>query len=230
MPLKITDENITLLMDTYGMRLLYYAGRLCSCVAENGGQPRANCGCDLGYWYEETPEEFYGIKTNYSYKFINTPQGRIFDGGARFTIPKFYNGKEQIVYSKITHGDIIVIPSKVRRETEILRKGVRDKLYSFDVKKIWVISQEGKVYKPNVDYTLNGREIAWFGDMPNDGEYYTVEYSCSQQFKVWDIGANSRGGDEENLPIVLNTVIRRFTENKEENSIDSVKFSERLLP
>lgn len=229
MPLKIIDENIELLMDTYAIRLLYYAGRLCSCIAENGGRPRAECGCDLGYWYENAYEEVYGIRTNYSYQFVNSSEGRIYNGGARFTIPKYYNNKEQLVYSKITHGDIIVVPSKVRRETEILRKGIKDKLYSFDVKNVWSVSKEGIVYRPQIDYVLDDRQIIWVGNSPNEGEYYIVEYSCSQQFKVWDVGANSRGGDNENLPIVLNTVIRRFTENAEGNSIDDIVIPEKIF-
>jgi len=228
--LKITDQNITLLMDIYAMQLRYYAGRLCSCVGENGGQPKVDCGCDLGFYYDD-PITIYGIRTGFDYKFLNSPEGRIFDGGARFIIPKYYNGIEQPAYYRIMHGDIISIPNKYRRETEILRKGVRDTLYAFDVNRVFSVSRANKIYREGTDYIVNGRNIIWLnnGDKPKDGEYYSVEYSCSQQFKVWNAGANSRGTTEDELPINVMCVIRRYVDNQHTNPVDNFNYQEQIF-
>lgn len=229
MSLKITDPNLTLLMDTYAQPLTYYAGRLCSCVASNGGRPKIGCGCDLGFYYDE-PETIYGIRTNFDYKFSQTPHGRIYNGGAKFIIPKYYQGKEQKAFHRIMQGDIIVI-DKPRRDTEILKKGIRDYLYAFDVKEIFVVSKEGTIYRPNIDYILNGKTIVWQtgGNAPMQGENYSVEYSCKQQFKVWDNGANSRGTDQEELPLNVLCVLRRYVETDETNILDSFTFQQEIF-
>ena len=231
MPLKITDPNLTLLMDTYGMTLKYYAGRLCSCIADNNGQPRVGCGCNLGYYYDSPPDTVHAVRSNYSYKFTNSPNGRVFDGGAKFTIPPAFEGVPQRVHSRIARGDVLVVSNKVRRETEFLTKGTRDTLYAFDVQEIMVVSQEGLIYTPTVDYTVSDRTINWVigGTAPADGTSYGVEYTCQQQFKVWDNGANSRGTDEDNLAIMIPCVLRRFVPSEQPNALDTFSTNDNIF-
>jgi len=62
MPFKILTEQMNLVMDTYGTPLRYYQGRLCSCVAENGGSFDPKCKCNQGYYYKNAVE-IYGTKT-----------------------------------------------------------------------------------------------------------------------------------------------------------------------
>lgn len=230
MPLQITDPDLTLVMDIYGRELKYYAGRLCSCVAENGGRPKIGCGCNLGFWYSE-PETIYGIRTNFNYKFTSTPHGRIYDGGAKFTIPKHYQEVEQKAFYRIAQGDIIVVENTQRRDTELLKKGVRDTLYTFDVQVVFAVSQKEKVFELGVDYEVNDRTIVWLpnGDSPADGEDYAVEYACKQQFKVWENGANARGTAEDDLPINLLCVLRRYVETEEVNPLDNFNTQEKLF-
>lgn len=232
MSLKITDPNITLLMDTYGMPLKYYSGRLCSCVTENGGIPKIGCGCNLGFWYGAS-EDVYGIRTSIDYKYLNTPQGRIYDGGAKFTIPKFYNDVEQLAFKKLAHGDVVVVTGKSRRDTDILTRGTRDYLFAFDVKEILTVSQQNKIYVQGQDFSLTGRAINWLSgegaEAPADGTTYAVEFICEQQYKVWDAGAKERGTDAEELPKAVLCVLRRFVEQENANPIDSLDFQEKIF-
>lgn len=229
MPLKITDNNFTRVMDIYGQRLKYYPGRLCSCVRENNGIPKVECGCNLGYWYE-APETCYGVRQQVNWKYLNTPQGRIFDGGAQFTIPKFYQGVEQSAWKRLAHGDIIVVDNKVRRETDILRKGVRDYLYSFDIQEILTVSKQNTLYVKDVDFTISGNTISWIngGNKPAEEEYYSVEFLCKQQFKVWEMGAQDRGTTEDELPRKILTVVRRYVDTETENPMDSFDYAQNI--
>ena len=228
MPLKITDTNITQLMDIYGQELKYYAGRLCSCVMENNGIPKKDCGCNLGFWYDE-PETIHGIRQNINWKYLNTPQGRILDGGAQFTIPKYYNGVEQKAWTKLAHGDIISVVEKFRRDTDILLKGVRDYLYAFDVIEIISVSQKNVIFEKDVDYIIDGNTIKWIGNAPADGEYYSVEFTCTQQFKVWDTGAQDRGTDADELPRKIITAIRRYVDTENYNVLDEYNTAQNLF-
>lgn len=212
MPL-ITDPNINLSMQSKGQPLKYYSARMCSCIAENSGYPKPECGCILGYWYDDEPELIHGIRTSVEKKYLNQNFGRLFDGGAKFIIPKFHNGKEQEAWLKLAHGDVIVVEGRYRRESDILRRGVRDKLFAFDVGEIISVSKEGKIYKEGEDYTVNGVEIVWQenGESPEINEYYSVEFTCMYQYKAWDTGAKDRGNENTDLPRLINCTIRRYS-------------------
>lgn len=226
--LRVIDPNVRDTMSIYAQELKYYSGRVCSCVSENNGIPDVRCGCVLGYWYE-APETIHGIRTSVSYKFTNTPQGRIYDGGAQFTIPKYHKTVLQNAHKKLSHGDIIVVPNKTRRETDILTKGVRDKILAFDVKEIISVSRQATVYVNGEDYTINDTTIVWEedGNSPADGESYTVEFICSQQYKVWEAGARDRGTDEEELPRMVVCVLRRYV-TQSVNTFDEIDLQQSL--
>ncbi len=229
MSFRVIDPDFTDVMSIYSQKLKYYPGRLCSCVGENNGVPKPDCGCNLGYWYG-MPEDIIGIRQSVSYRYLNTPQGRIFDGGAQFTIPRNGNGTNQKAYITLAHGDIISVEGKYRRDTDILRKGIRDKLNAFDIIEVVSIAQKGTVYIAGQDFELNGTEIIWeqTGNKPAEGSYYTVEFTCNQQYKVWEVGAKDRGTTEDQLPRLIICVLRRFA-NQESNPIDSFEVTKDIF-
>lgn len=151
--LKIIDENIVRSLRRFGQTVKHYPGTLCSCIGENNGVPKLNHTCNQGYYYD-APETIIAIRTAISYKYLNTPQGVIYDGGATFTIPRLNLSRvEQKAYSIITHGDILVCTNKTRRDTDILKRGVRDFIYAFDVTEILGIYRNGIKYD-STDYTV----------------------------------------------------------------------------
>jgi len=230
MPLRITDTNFEAVMSIYGTPLKYYPSRLCSCVAENGGLPKIGCSCILGYYYE-TAQDIQGVRQRVSYKRTNSPSGVIFDGGAQFSIPKFVDSIEQPVWKRLAKGDVISVVDKFRRETEILKKGVHDKLFAFDVTEIISVTQKNNVvYVQGRDFDLVGATIAWRNDAtitPAELSDYVVEYTCNQQYVVWEDGAKDRGTIAEDLPRLVLCVLRRYI-SKDTNPIDSIPYSQDL--
>ena len=144
--LRVIDENIVRSLRRFGQTVKHYPGTLCSCIGENNGVPLLNHTCNQGYYYG-APETIIAIRTAISYKYLNSPQGVIYDGGATFTIPRLnLSGAVQNAYSIITHGDILVCDNKTRRDTDILKRGVRDFIYAFDVTEILGIYLNGVKY------------------------------------------------------------------------------------
>lgn len=227
MPLRITDQNFSRTTEVYRQTVRYYAGSLCSCIAENNGVPALDCDCILGYRYPETPEIITAIRQNVDLKILKLPSGRIYDGGASFTIPKSFNGREQNAWRTLAHGDIIALENKQRRDTDILRKGSRDKLLAFDVKEILSVSSRSVKFIEGADYTVQGTNIIWDPDsenQPSEGDYYAVEFICNQQYKVWEMGGKERGTDGDELPKRVNCILRRYIETAESNPLDKVDY------
>lgn len=227
MPFKILTSSMPLVMDTYGTPLKYYQGRLCSCVAENGGSPDPKCRCNQGFYYK-TAVTIYGTKTNVSSKYLRTSYGRIFDGGAQISIPKHYNGNEQEVHTTLGHGDIIVDPNKNRRDTDILIKGIRDFIFAFDIKSILSIYAKEKEYINGVDFTIIENEsvagklttIIWEDTADiQEGEYYTVEFICNEQYRVYEDGGTRRGVEDTDLPRKVICTLRRYAETEKDSGV-----------
>lgn len=228
--LKIIDENITRSLRRFGQTVKHYPGTLCSCIGANNGVPLLNHTCNQGYYYG-TPETIIAIRTAISHKYLNTPQGVIYDGGATFTIPRLNLSKvEQRAYSIITHGDILVCDNKTRRDTDILKRGVRDFIYAFDVTEILGIYLNGVKYA-TTDYTVTEADsiagklmtIVWGTNKgPAIDASYSVEFIAKQQFKVWEDAGSDRGTDVNRLPKKMLTVLRRFV-SPVTNNIDTVE-------
>lgn len=232
MSLQVINRNIPNLLKRFGQTIKHYPSRICSCVAENNGMPKLNHTCMYGFYFDE-PETVIGIRTQVSYKYLNQPHGRIYNGGATFTIPKFnLQGVEQKAWTKIAHGDILVLDNKTRRDTDILIRGVRDYLFAFDVIEVLSISRNNVKYTAGTDYTVTeGSSVAagklttinWqTGKGPENGDTFTVEFTCKQQFKIWEDGGQDRGTDEDELPKKVVAVLRRFV-NPEPQEINTIE-------
>lgn len=234
MGLRVIDSRIRNLLSRFGQTYKYYPARLCNCVEDNNGSFLPNHTCNHGFYFG-SPETISVIKTQFNEKFLNSQQGVIFQGGAQFTVPKFdLGGVEQRAWTTLAHGDVLASLTKIRRNTDILRRGVRDKIYAFDVKDILTVSQGTTIYVSGVDYEASEQTfdagkltvISWLLDEhsnqlgPANSETYAVEFTCLHQFKVWDEAAMDRGTDTDELPRKIKCVLRRFT-NPEKTAYDA---------
>ena len=227
MPLKTIDKDIRKLMKRFGTSASWYPSRLCSCVGRNNGSFELGHTCNQGFYYA-TPVTVQLIRTQISQRTLNSPQGRIFNGGATFTIPKNVNGIEQRIWEEIAHGDIIVIPNKSRRDTDILLRGVRDKLQAFDVSKILNVYKDETQYLEGTDFNVSGNDIVWVDTKgPGDGENYSVEFLCSHQYRIWEDAATSRGTSEDDLPKRVQSILRRYV-NPATNVMDTYNFEQEI--
>lgn len=228
MSLRVIDSSVRKLLQRFGQTCKYYPARLCSCVEENNGNYLPNHTCNHGFYFGSA-QTISVIKTQFSEKLLNSPQGVIFQGGAQFTIPKHnLAGVEQPAWKTIAHGDVLASLTKTRRDTDILLRGIRDKIYAFDVKEVLTVSRGAVVYTPTIDYTVSEQTfdagkltvINWVaGRGPAQGETYSVEFIALHQFKVWDEAAMDRGTDTDDLPRRIKCVLRRFL-NPEKTAYD----------
>lgn len=233
MPVTVIDSNIKRLMAKFRLDVDWYEGRLCSCVGENNGIPRTDHNCNVGFYYG-SPVTIQAIRTQVSPRYTNTPHGRIFDGGATFIIPKFIGNVEQTAYDRISFGDILVEKNRIKRNTDILTRGIRDSIFAFDVTNILSVYALNVRYLPGEDFTTTivssvaGKltTIVWeTGKGPASGEKYTVEFICAQQFRVWEDAGTDRGTSGDYFPKKIVCVARRFV-NPEAIDIKQIEVKE----
>jgi hypothetical protein len=182
--LSIIDKNITRSIKKFGQTVKWYPSRLCSCVGKDG-VPQLNHTCNMGFYYDD-PEVIKAIRTQVSYKYLNTPYGRIYNGGATFTIPKFVNVTEQNAWYKIAHGDVLVLDNKTRRETDVLYRGVRDYLYAFDVTEILSVYSNNIKYIEGIDFNVYTNPMEF-----EDNEPMQFEDDILMEFENSGIGAKN---------------------------------------
>ena len=234
MGLKIIDNNIKKLLIRFGSTYKYYPARLCNCIEDNNGAYLPDHTCDHGFYYGDA-QLITVVKTQFNEKFLNSQQGVIFQGGAQFTVPKFnLDGEEQQAWTTLAHGDVLASLTKIRRDTDVLKRGIRDKIYAFDVKDVLTVSRGTTIYVQGTDYSVSTETfdagkltiINWLLDDahnqlgPAMNETYAVEFTCLHQFKVWDEAAMDRGTDTDDLPRKIKCVLRRFT-NPEKTAYDA---------
>lgn len=223
--LKITDINFTDVMSIYGLSAKYYHARLCSCVGENNGVPLASDDCEMGFRYADS-EDIQVIRTNTQRSVANTPAGLIYDASIVITVPKYYGTTYQKAWEVLGHGDIFLFPNKIQVMTDILKKGSRDKIFAFDVKEVLSVSVRNTIFTRGVDYTLDDRTIVWSDEAQIDnGQPYSVEFKCSQQYRVFQQEPFDRGAEGDDLPRKVNAVIRRYISD-DINPIDGYNFKE----
>jgi hypothetical protein len=160
------NSDINRMFRTFGIQCLYFESRVAP--DQRFGQTRLESDAIHGFRYNDMVEERL-MRTSISQRIVLSEHGRHYQGGARFTIPpvKLVNNLYVSVpmYERAFLGDVIVVKSQAIRDFDILKKGYRDQLFAFDVKKILNVSSidtEGKehTYSYGDDYTItiNGVE------------------------------------------------------------------------
>ena len=166
------------MMREFGVLCYYFESRIAP--DQRYGQTLLSSDAIHGFRYNDPVEELL-IRTSISQRIILSEHGRCYEGGARFTIPptKLAEGAYVSVpmHERVFLGDVVVVKTKSMRDFDVLKKGFRDQLFAFDVKKILNIASvdgEGKehVYSYGTDYTLiiNGVEATIVGGDTPIGE------------------------------------------------------------
>lgn len=154
------DNDVQDMLDEFGVDCLYFQANTTPNL--DGGRPRLGADSLYGFDYV-APVDARLIRTSIDYKFLHTPEGQIYQGGARFTIPKnlLINGQAvpQSIWERIFFGDVIVVKEKPVRDYDILCRGQRDTMFAFDVTKILSLkykAADGTVqsYVYGTDYKL----------------------------------------------------------------------------
>ena len=173
----IWDEyDVQDMMDEFGVDCLYYQARL-SPELKNSVSP-LGAAAIRGFNYA-TPQPVRIQRTSISFMIICQPEGRLYQGGARFTVPATAldaNGVFQPVpmYTTMFKGDVIVVKDKPIRDYDVLTKGKRDRLHAFDVITILSVvsidaAQVEHFYAYGTDYDLAVNGTPLTGIIKPDG-------------------------------------------------------------
>ena len=273
------QEDIDDMLDEFGVDCIYY--QAWQTPEQRRGEQTLDSNAVHGYRYR-APVNVRLIRTAVSNYIVNSPEGKVYKGGARFTLPptRTINGTvvEQDIWDRVFIGDIVVVKEKPIRDYDILTKGSRDYIFAFDVTKLLSISyvradKTPVFYEYGTDFTLryngvemdatintdgsvtlafpaglsvvfgddalfgdfeyneaydattdvaNKIEVNWISDGPPDGQKYTVEFTSSPNYIIWDDLAKARATHDNNLPKMVMAVKRAFF-NVRENTLDNVE-------
>lgn len=202
-------------IDRFGVQMKYYQSVLCSCVMSNNGHPSKDCDCSNGYWYPYAPIELTLLRTQVQKRSDRDRIGQVESGACQITVPVItYTGADRRgnatyedceIYHSVAIGDVFVIPNRRKRDRDILKKGVNDKIKAFDVQQIFSVTTEDLTfYTYGTDFQFNEttRDIEWLptGTSPQDGQNYTVEFESLLQYIVYQDLDKDRGGEDDYLP------------------------------
>jgi hypothetical protein len=182
-----------------------YFSRLCSCIGGNNGVYDPTCtACIEGYIYDEPVEELV-IRTSMNLRWLDEKLVHIYQGGCNITIFKYdINDVPTTAHYKITQGDIIVMKNDNRRDRDICERGVKDYLMAFDVNRVLSVTEKKRVFKENVDYTVEydrmATRIVWKAGGYSPTSFYSVEFISEVNYLVWDDMLKSRGTMDTELP------------------------------
>lgn len=152
--------DVNRMFRNFGSKCYYFESRIAP--DQRFGLTELSSDAIHGFRYNDAVEEVL-IRTSISQRIILSEHGRMYEGGARFTIPPVKLHDTEYVpvkmFERVFLGDVIVVKSKSMRDFDVLKKGFRDQLFAFDVKKILNIASVdviGKehVYSYGTDYTL----------------------------------------------------------------------------
>ncbi len=133
----LSNSKVQKLIRQFGVECLWYQSKLSPELRH--GLTMADADAIHGYKYDD-PVQVRLIRTSVSYHIITRPAGKIYEGGARFSIPpvEWVEGefKRLTIYDRIFKGDIIVIKNKPIRDFDVLTRGKKDVIFAFDVKSI----------------------------------------------------------------------------------------------
>jgi len=150
-------------------------------------------------------------------------------GLSAYSYPYIYTWRNSgIIYYPVYHslsiGDVFVMKNRYFRDSAICQKGINDIIRAFDIRSVEIVSKGDIIYKRNVDYIVNGNVITWLnsGNMPENGEFYSVEHLLPLQYIVFnDMGAD-RGADEDQPAKKVMAALRNYI-NAQSLIIDNLK-------
>ncbi|NUQ80844.1 MAG: hypothetical protein HUU10_04465 [Bacteroidetes bacterium] len=228
-----TQSDYDSLLKVSGSDADYYAGHLCSCLADNNGQPDPDCDCVFGFRYDSpvTTKVQYNQVSEYLQVQSN---GRIPAGSCNITFYPTYRDSvtRQIVasgpYNTVQNGDILVFRRQVLPDRQIMIKGSQEVIYAFGLSHINRVSYRSTEYVAGEDYdtepfTTGGftfTRIIWLedGNRPEEGARYVVEFQAWEQYYCMKPIKQDRGSDEMNLPKKMRFVKRSYEFQKPEES------------
>jgi len=207
------NVDVNRMFKTFGVQCYYYEARIAP--DQRYGQTKLESDAIHGFRYNDPVEERL-MRTSISQRIILSEHGRMYQGGARFTIPpvKLVNGIYQAVsmHERAFLGDVIVMKTKSMRDFDILKKGYRDQIFAFDIKKILSVSSvdnqgEEHIYTYDTDYTItiNGKSVSLSdGGTPiGEGEFGVVLFGGSDVVEIVTAHNNN----------IVNTIMIVWKEN-----------------
>lgn len=195
---EFSEANLAAYADTFALPVHYYPGSVCACLLDNNGQPNPTCPyCYLGWVYPSTPVEAEVVRTANKLKNMPDAVALLLLGGATLTImEKLRSGASNPAFVNTHRGDVFLIPDNYEVQTDLLRRGTRDRLWAFEVSSVIRIRDINNVlYVATTDYALSGRDIVWVsGRGPAVGVAYTCDFNTPEQYMVFLDASMSRGG------------------------------------
>jgi hypothetical protein len=149
------DYDAEEMLEEFGVNCIWFQARQTTQLKH--GIQRLDSDAILGFHYEQGVGARI-IRTSVSYQIVNSEAGRIYKGGARFTIAqkKLINGSfvVQNIYDRVFIGDVIAVMDKPIRDFDVLQKGKRDRVFAFDITQILSVTRSDAA-KNTVRYTYN---------------------------------------------------------------------------
>jgi len=237
-----TEEEQAEFVEEHGIMMRYYERTLCPCLAINKGIPDKNCDCLGGFRYSD-PIDYKVQRGSINYRSLPTDIGMILQGGCRLTIPAktvardtegdISDYPENPLYLRVARGDVFCEMNFSRRDGDILWRGTRDFLYSFDVEEILRVVDRTKEYAAHDDYTFDPetKRITFMSDKgPATGQPYTVEFLSKVQYVVWNDQAKHRGSDINPLARYVYCQLRQYVPLGTSSPVDNLSSLSEDIP
>lgn len=148
------------MFDEFSTPFLWFQARQSPALRQ--GLNQLNTNSIYGYYYNPQVNADL-VRTSINYHIVNSENGRIYKGGAKIQIPptKYVNGSfiRLPIYDQIFKGDILVAVGKPIRDFDILTRGIRDKVFAFDIKQVLSVTsvnanKEEVFYYFGIDYLI----------------------------------------------------------------------------
>jgi len=212
---EFNHSGLTAFIIRLGVTVEYFESYPCSCVKD--GHPDASCDCDGGFRYKDAVEGIM-LRTAVNTKKYPDLYGMVEKGMAGFTIGRFLDIELTTinpVHKSIKTNDVIVVPGRSRRTSDILTKGTRDTLVAEKVSAVAAIYYNDVLVDPT-KYTFSAttRKITWgTGEgVPADGEDYIVIFDEKYNYRIFQDVPQDRGSGGDVLPKRVYAVPRVYVQ------------------
>lgn len=167
-----------------GEQVRHFIGLRCFCHGPDG-QPDPNCReHDNGGWLYAAESTITGLVTDISQKRELMETGVFMPGDCVFS---------PISTDTVSEGDKIIFtwPLPHGQGDPLVRSNnTSDNLYYEAVKGLFCIDEDRKIYKQDIDYQLDGKNIIWDwigkpGSKPGYGIRYTIKYTAYIEWIVF---------------------------------------------